>query len=216
MPLPNGHGWVSAYGFAWLDVSHHATFASNPRARADSQMIADSRLSTDHYPIADFSASGDADLPTQDAFSTDLHIVANLYEVIDNSSCPDDGVSGSATVDRTVGPDLHVVLDYDPTKLQHAEQPLWPRHEPKTLTANGDAAFDRYPVAKDRMAYHRIRANHAVVSDFDAGAEKHMTGDVAPSANFDRRRDYRALVDSAAIADGGSRVDESAGTDIRD
>src|SRR5216684_573904 len=66
VPLPNGHGWVSADGFASLDVAHHATFASNPRARANGQMIADSRLSTDHYPIADFSTSGDTDLSTQD------------------------------------------------------------------------------------------------------------------------------------------------------
>lgn len=184
MPLANWHCGISAYRFAWLDVAHHAAFARDPRAGADHQMIADSRLSANHHAVADFGAPGDTDLSTQNGFLTNPNIVADLHEIIDHRSSADDSISGGAAVDRAVRADFNVVLDHDTAELQHAEQALWSGHEAKALTADGDTAFDPDTVADEGVADRRVGADDAVVANDHAGTDNRVKTDVAPRPNL--------------------------------
>src|SRR5688572_8754872 len=97
--------------FASGHVPEYSGLPADPRPRTDRDVPAQPRLPGEHTPIADPRRPRDADLRHDQAPRPDLHVVADLHEVIDLRSCADDRVVDAAAVNRAVRPDLHVVAD---------------------------------------------------------------------------------------------------------
>src|SRR5881398_1559128 len=81
-----------------------------------------------HLPRQDDAASEpraarDADLRDQDGVLAHLDVVAELHEIVDLGTAPDDRIAERRAVDRAVGADLDVVLDDDAARLGNLAMP---------------------------------------------------------------------------------------------
>src|SRR5690606_8642391 len=114
-----------------------------------------------------------------------------------------------AAVYRTVGADLHAILDDYAAELQHPHQPGWPRHESETLRSDRDARRDLHAVADQGMADTAVGPDLRAVSEANAVAQHGIVGNVASRSDFDAAADDGARIDLGAGADPCGRMDMS-------
>ena len=92
----------------------------------------------------------DADLGDQHAMPADLHIVADLDQIIDLAAFADHRVAQRAAVDGGAGADLDTVLDDDAAQLRNLDMARRRRGKAETGLADLRARQDRSPGRRDR------------------------------------------------------------------
>ena len=117
--LANGNGRRAEHVLTVRNASMDAGLCPDDHAVADLGIVLDPGLTGDHDVIARLAASGDADLAAEKVVAADLVVVADHDEVIDLRPFADPrGLEGRA-IDRAVRPDLHVILDFEPTCVRN-------------------------------------------------------------------------------------------------
>src|SRR4029077_4894219 len=100
-------------------IGHHAALRPDNRAFADRHVVGKPDLSGQNHVVLDDNTTGDAALRDNDAMATDRNIVSDLHQVVDLGTLADHGIAIGATVDRSAGTDLHIILQDDAAHLQH-------------------------------------------------------------------------------------------------
>src|SRR5919198_1034179 len=90
-------------GQAGLEGRHSTAHAASPRQR---------------YLLAEATAAGDADLGQEQVILAHFHIMRDVDQVIDLRPAADDRLAQGSAIDTDIGPDLHVVLHTNPTRLR--------------------------------------------------------------------------------------------------
>src|ERR1700761_6089338 len=121
-------------------------------------------LAADLDKILEDCRAGYTDLRYNHTAASNSNVVADLHEIINSGSGTDNGVARRSPVDRAVGPDLHVVLDDDTTKLRNAEKARLGRGEAEALLANPGAWIDIDPGAEQGVTEAGVGADPAVAT----------------------------------------------------
>ena len=89
------HGGGAADNAVFGNVFHNSALRTDSDIVLNFQMSGNSRLSCESAPVAYFGRTGNADLGNDKTFFTDLHIMPDLYEVI--NAC---AVGANAAIER--------------------------------------------------------------------------------------------------------------------
>jgi hypothetical protein len=92
-------------------------------------------------------AAGEAYLSHDDAVPTNDNVVRDVHEVVDLGALAYDGGAERAAVDRSVGPDLHVVLNNYIADLQHLAVKAFIQHITESVRADDGTRVDSNSVA---------------------------------------------------------------------
>ncbi len=101
-------------------------------------------------------------LRDDDCAFADLHVMADLHEIIDLRAFPDHGVSGP--VPRSMvdaGADFDIILDHHAAELGHFHVALAAEGEAEAVLPDMHAAMDEHAVADETMADGGERARYA-------------------------------------------------------
>src|SRR5262249_57884409 len=122
-------------------------------------------------------AAGNSHLRYQHAAATDLHVVPDLYQIINHRAGADHGVPRGAPVDRRIGTDLDIVLDDDAAELRHLDEPPGIKREAEAVLTDADARIKPDPGADEGMAHAHIGADADVRAEDAAGANDAIGAD---------------------------------------
>src|SRR5262249_58785233 len=95
-----------------------AGLGAEPGTVADRQVVGEAALACRDDAAAEPARAGDADLGDDDRVLPDVHVVADLDEVVDLGPAANDRPAEHGAVDRRVGTDVHIVLDHDDADLR--------------------------------------------------------------------------------------------------
>ena len=132
---------------------------------ADVQVIGNAHMTRQDYVVADPGAPRDADPRHDQAAFADLHIVADLDQVIQFGAAPDDSVVDTPPVDTGVGADLDLVLQNAAAHVGNPRVPLAVPEVAEAITADYRARLEHHAIA-DPAARHSIpsRADDGVLA----------------------------------------------------
>src|SRR2546425_5743212 len=143
----------------------------HPRLRLDDgaltyrDVIGDADLpGQDHTPLEPGRA-GNSDLGHDDAMLADLHVVADLDEIVDLGAAPDHRLPQHRTIDGRVGADLHVVLDHHRSQLGDLAVAVAVPGITEPLVAHDGAGVNDHSASEpDAVAHDRVRMEHAALT----------------------------------------------------
>src|SRR5262249_37312166 len=144
------------------------------RALADTQMTGDADLPCQDDVVFDDGAAGNADLRGQQHPPADADAVRDVNEVVDLRAGLNARFADGRSIDRAVRADLDVVLDDDGGGLRDLEmRAIRLLREAEALAADDHAVVEDDAVTDNGpLADRGMRANHAVVADGGAGANR--------------------------------------------
>ena len=96
---------------AKLLVGKDSCLSAKDHSIADPGMVADAYLAAEDGIVANGARAGDAGLRGDDGIAPDLHVVANVHEVVDLGAASDTRLVERTAIDGRVGADLDVVFD---------------------------------------------------------------------------------------------------------
>src|SRR5881628_3128578 len=193
---------------ARVEIGRHARLRADQCAVADAHVVCDPDLPGQHHAASDARAAGDADLGDEDRVLADLHVVSELHEIVELGAAADDRVAEGRAVDRTVGADLHVVLDDDAARLWNLAMLRAVEGEAEPVGADDRAGMHEHAPSEPRAGEQRhVRGQHAALADL------HPRADVAERADAHARPDPRARLDHGQRTDGRRRIDPRVGGD---
>lgn len=111
------------------------------------QMTRDANLTRQDGKISNFRAAGNSNLAHDDATTANFYVVADLDEIVDFRSCANNGIRASPSIDGSVGSNIDVVFNNNPTKLGDPLVPLRSHCEPKSILPQTDAGMDCHRIA---------------------------------------------------------------------
>src|SRR5688572_29838400 len=114
-------------------------------------MTGDAGLRGDDAIIPELCAASESDLTHDEAMPPHGDVVRYMHEVIDFRSLTDDRVTERATIDRTVGPNLNIVVNYNPPHLEHLAMAVFVKCISITIRANDGAPVNAYAVTNLRL-----------------------------------------------------------------
>src|SRR5262249_34541791 len=145
VPLLDRDGRIPRNYCPRRDVVDHAAAAGELGAGADDDMVGNAAGAADDGAVLDGDGTGAARLSADDAGTADLHVVADLDQVIDHRPVADPCVAQRTAVDGGVGAELDIVADHHPAELRYAAQPFRAGHEAEALGADDGAGIDMHP-----------------------------------------------------------------------
>ena len=124
--LAMGQGGNAAVNLRRRDVVGDAAGAGDHGAVADADVVADGRLAAQHDPAPSFTMPARPTWPVDNAVRADLHVVADLNEIVD--LCPAANARGAElrAIDARTGADLDIVFDDDVADLRESWRGCWP------------------------------------------------------------------------------------------
>ena len=182
---------------------HHSTLGTKLRSSSDGDVIRDADFAAEHDEVSQYGTPRYADLPGNQAVSSDADVVCYLHEVVDLGAFADDGITGRTAVDGGVGAYFYVVLDDDPAALRnlHVAGCRWKIAE--AVLTNPRTGMDDDPIADQR------------VRDSCAGADDAIAADRNGLANGGTGRDERSRADFGIWTDDRKRIDRDPGFQSR-
>ena len=148
-------------------------------------MVRDADLSREETVVPHLRSACDACLGRGNGILADLHVVADLDQVVEFHAPADDRRVGLGPVDAGVGADFHVVFDDDVAQLRNLVE----------------AACGIGNEAEAVGADHRTRMQDAAAADH------------APLVNLDTRVEDRSVADGHAVTDIDLGIDLAVGAD---
>jgi hypothetical protein len=82
-------------------------------------MVGNAYLAGQHRKISHRHAARNADLGDNQTMPPDRAVVSDLDKIVDLGALADDGVASRAAIDRRIGADLDLILDYDAPGLRN-------------------------------------------------------------------------------------------------
>src|SRR5450432_1674443 len=116
-------GRGSEIGLISFQRSRHSALGIHDGIVPDGQRLAHPHLAPENDSAADIRGACNADLGGHQAIPADHGIMPDLDQVIHLSAPPDAGIMTYAPVDRTTGPDLHIVLYHHAAAAFHLTIP---------------------------------------------------------------------------------------------
>ncbi len=162
-------------------------------------MVGDAYLPGHHHSVFDDRAAGNAGLGRDHYVFANLHVVADVHQVVELGAARDYRNVERAAVDGGVGADFHVVPDLQPPHLR--EFHVAPRLAIPDVT-------------KSVAAQHRTRMNEDAVADARAGINADVGADVAVVTDSDTFSDENSSANGSMLADRRARFDDHVGTDV--
>src|SRR2546428_431862 len=156
---------------AGRDVANHAALHRHPRAATDAHVIGDPGLTGEEHIVPHVRAPGDPDAGGNEAPRPDADVVPHLDQVVDFRSRAHHRVVHAATVDRGVGPDLHVVPDDAAADLRDLARQLGvlARDVPEPVRPQPRPGVDDDPVTDARPTVaHDVRVEQPLVAELHA------------------------------------------------
>src|SRR6516225_456259 len=123
-------------------VAHHARLRTDSGLVAELQMSRNPRLRGHDAIVSQVRAAGEADLSHDDAVPPNHNVVRDVHEVVDLGALADDGGAERAAVDRSVGPDLHIVVNNYIAHLQHLAVKAFIQHITESVRADHGTRVD--------------------------------------------------------------------------
>ena len=117
--------------------------------------------------ITDSRRSRYADLGCNHAMRADLHVVRHLNEVIEFCSFADNRRPHRSAIDRGVGSNFHIILDYYAADLRNFDPLSSEKREPKAILANGGAGMNNNAVANNGVCNRDVGSDIAIPPDPD-------------------------------------------------
>src|SRR3990172_8390764 len=113
-------------------------------------------------------------------------VVPDLDQIINFRPLADDRILKSPAIDRRIGADLDVVLDYDAADLGHLEMPPWPHGVAEPVLANSYSRVQDDAIADDGMDDGNERADIRAPPDRDPVSDDGAGSDArtAPNPRF--------------------------------
>ena len=179
----------------------------DPGARADLQMAGQPGLTAQGNEVVEARASRDTRLSDNDAATTNLHVVPDLYQIINLAARADHGIGSGTAVDRRIGADLDIVADDDTAELRNLEMAFASHGVAEAILADPRAGVDRHPIADQCMADAGAGADHAIVADHHPRPDHGIGADMAADADLGAAFDHRSRFDAAPIAQRRIRID---------
>src|SRR5690606_16707171 len=121
------------------NVTHYSARTSDLSFFANCEMWGDPRVTTNGYKITNSCRSRYPDLGCDHAMRANRHVVCHLNEVIEFCSFTDNRRPHRSAIDRGVGANFHVILDYYTADLGNFDPLSSEKREPKAILANGGA-----------------------------------------------------------------------------
>lgn len=122
------------------------------------------------------------DLGGDHAMRADLHVVRHLNEVIEFCSFADNRRPHRSAIDRGIGSNFHIILDYYAAELGNFYPLSSEKRESKAILANGGAGMNNNAVANNGVRNGDVGSDIAIPPDPDTGANyciRSNTGEVA-------------------------------------
>ncbi len=169
------------------DIGEDSAFRGDLDAITDLEMSGETALAGDGNEISQLSGTGNADLRNEQTMLPDLHVVADLDQVIDLGPLPDHGLAESGAIDRRSGADFHIVLDPDNADLRDLMVLPLVKREPVAIGADDHAGMDDATTADARAVVDAdVRIDDAIVADNRAGLDRDAleNRDVIPDHDF--------------------------------
>src|ERR1700761_6151487 len=109
--------------------------------------------------------------------------MTDMDEIVQFTTCADDGVMTDAPVDRTIGPYFHIISDHHPAATLHFPVPYVPVFFAiiiKCIGANNSSRLDDDVIANDAMVKDRhIRMDHTIFPNGCVVADKYIGVDIS-------------------------------------
>src|SRR4051812_18514305 len=125
-------------------------------------MARNADLTAEHDTVANLRATGNTTLGGNNHVFPHLHIMADLYEVINLAARTDDGVRACAAVDAGAGADSDIVANQHAAELRHFDNAFAAGGETESVLTDMDAAMHDDAGADDGVAYGAKRADAGV------------------------------------------------------
>lgn len=153
----------------------------------DAGVFADTDLAAENDILLDGDTAGEPGLRGYHDVFSDQAVVADVHQIVDFRASGDAGCIQGATIDRGVGADLDVVVDFELPDLR------------KFFITAGRLIAN---VAEAIAAEHRAGVNDHSVSETHTGIDCHIRIQIAVASNDCFRADHAAGADPRALADG--------------
>ena len=172
-------------------------------------MVGNTHLPREEAVAAHLRGACDAGLCRRDGVLADLHVVADLDQVVQFHAPPDDRRIGFGAVDAGIGADLHVVFYHDVAQLGDLVEPACGiGHESESVGADHGARVQD-AVAADKAAFVDLdpRIEDGAFSHTYARSEVYLRIDLASVADLYVGLDYREVAYVAPFAHLGFGAD---------
>jgi hypothetical protein len=152
-------------------------------------------LATDHDIVFQDRGAGNPGLRHDNTPTAETDVVPNLYQIVETRAGTDHRVVQRPTVDRAVGPYLHVMSQHHAAKLRHADEAGGRDREAEAILADPRPGIDLDPIAEQGMAEADMRADTAIHAQHHAVADYRRGTDPAARADLDPRTDHHERAD---------------------
>ena len=190
-------GGVAEADLVVADVLVDTALRADLHAVADRDVVGDADLPGEEAVAAHARGPGNAGLGRRDGVLADLHVVADLDQVVELHAAADDRRVGFGAVDAGVGADFDVVLDDDVAQLGDlVESAFGIGHESESV------GTDHGPGVEDA-----VRPDGATFVDLHTGIERRVVADRYALSEVDLGVDLAVLADFHALLDDGKVAD---------
>lgn len=101
---------------------------------------------------ANFGAACNANAAGHGRMLTDLHVVADLYLVVDLDAVGNHGVAQRSTIDAGIGANFHIIANLHTAELLDLDPAPLVTGKAKTIAANHGAGLHQHPLAQHTIS----------------------------------------------------------------
>src|SRR2546430_15926594 len=171
-------------------------------------MVRDANLSANNHVMPQHARTGNPSLCGNHRVRSNLHVVSDMYQIIDFDAFGNTRIVQRAAIDRGVRADLHVVTYFYDTSLRKFPVPAFAKRVAETVRSQNSSR-----VNLDAIAYSRIRIkvharmDSAVVSNPTPSADHAVRANLRFLTNMNVFADHRVGTDAGARRDFCQRRD---------
>ena len=191
-------------------ISRDRRFLHDGHVVSNLDVITDPGLTGYQAMIADLHAAGNADAAHNDRVFPDETVVADVNQIVQLTSSPNDGGSKSGPIDAAVGPDLNIIFDQDRTCLFDFKMTLRMAHVAESIGPHHAAAVKNHALAKGHPGVKRdagmqrcTRTDPAPVTDDAPGSNRDLIIDSDPLTHACELCNGHLFSDLTILSDGG-------------
>ena len=194
----------------------------NPPSRGQGDVVTNlnmpgnSGLATKDTMFANDSASSYTDLGDQKSILTNLHIVCNLYKVINFYTTRDPGDAQSTAINATAGSNLNIILNNNVSNLRNLIVALTIRGETVAIRTNNSPGLDYYPVANYGFFTHgNVCIEQTIITNHNVCTNDHIRVEMGSFTNSGTGTNNAARLNGDILTDDSIRMDMGTLLDTR-